>query len=168
MNNQNITSIQEAQKFLLPAMVDSESDFTPEEIAEDMDGLQMNFQRVKFPSGSMLQFELPSDDPENPDYAKTLEGVILYNHASCVYWPDDDESDDNTAPFCSSADGKQGIGDPGGTCATCALNRFGSAPTVMAEKRVKICVLFICFAAMSICRCKSTCLQPVSHRSVIL
>jgi len=127
MNNQNNISTIEHQKFLLPAMVDSESDFTPEEIAEDMDGLQMKFQRVKIPSGGMLQFELPSDDPENPDYAKNLEGVILYNHASCAYWPAGKEYDENTNPLCSSVDGKQGIGDPGGVCATCALNRFGTA-----------------------------------------
>ena len=51
-----------------------ESDFTPEELAEDMEGIQMSFQRVKIPSGGMLQFELPSDDPDNPDYAKNSGG----------------------------------------------------------------------------------------------
>lgn len=48
----------------------AESEFSSAELAEDMDGLQMSFQRVKIPAGGTIQFELPSDDPENPDYAK--------------------------------------------------------------------------------------------------
>ena len=120
-------SLMNHENFLLPAMV--ENDFTPEELAEDMEGIQMSFQRVKIPSGGMLQFELPSDDPDNPDYAKNLEGVILYNHSNNAYWAEGDEYDDNnTAPLCSSVDGKNGIGEPGGLCAACALNQYGTAP----------------------------------------
>lgn len=114
------------EDFLLPAMV--ESDFTQEELAEDMDGMQMSFQRVKIPSGGMVQFELPSDDPDNPDYAKNLVGVILFNHSNNAYWPEGSEYDENTSPLCSSVDGKTGIGEPGGLCATCALNQYGTAP----------------------------------------
>lgn len=125
MYNQNTTLINQ-EKFLLPAMV--ESDFTAEELAEDMDGMQMSFQRVKIPSGGMLQFELPSDDPDNPDYEKNLEGVILFNHSNNAYWAEGNEYDDNTAPLCSSVDGKTGIGEPGGLCASCALNQYGTAP----------------------------------------
>ena len=73
-NNQN-TNPTEQQQFLLPtAAMDSE--FTSEELAEDMDGMQMNFPRVKIPSGGALQYEIPTGDPDNPDYAKTLTGVI--------------------------------------------------------------------------------------------
>ena len=97
MYNQNTTALMENEKFLLPAMVESE--FSTEELAEDMDGLQMSFQRVKIPAGGTIQFELPSDAPENPDYAKTLVGVILHNHATCAYWPEGSEYDDNTAPL---------------------------------------------------------------------
>ena len=71
-------------EFILPAMVEGE--FSAEELAEDMDGLHMSFPRVKIPGGGSLMFEIPSDDPDNPDYEKALEGVILYNHASCAYW----------------------------------------------------------------------------------
>lgn len=124
MYNQNNTALVENETFMLPDMV--ESDFTAEELAEDMDGLQMSFQRVKIPGGGTLQFEIPSDDPENPDYAKYLVGVILHNHAACAYWPEGSEYDDNTVPLCSSVDGKQGIGEPGGACAVCDLNRFGT------------------------------------------
>ncbi|SHO54163.1 hypothetical protein [Anaerocolumna xylanovorans] len=117
-------TLMETCNFNLPTMVEGEA-FTVDELADDMDGLHLKFLRVKIPAGGALQFEIPGDDPENPDYKKYLEGVILFNHASCAYWLDG-EMDDNTAPLCSSVDGKVGIGEPGGTCAVCALNRFGS------------------------------------------
>jgi len=131
--NQNNTMAEQVQ-FMLPAMM-SECDFTQDELAEDMDGLQMSFPRVKIPAGGALQFEIPSDDPENPDYSKYLEGVILFNHATGAYWPEGSEYDDNAVPLCSSVDGKLGIGEPGGSCPACALNRFGSA----AEGNGKAC-----------------------------
>lgn len=84
MYNQN-SDLMKQEKFMLPTMI--EGDFSAEELAEDADGLQMSFQRVKIPAGGTLQFEMPSDDPDNPDYEKTLVGVILHNHATCAYWP---------------------------------------------------------------------------------
>ena len=141
MYNQNTTALMENEKFVLPAMVESE--FSSEELAEDMDGLQMSFQRVKIPAGGTIQFELPSDDPENPDYAKMLVGVILHNHATCAYWPEGSEYDDNTAPLCSSVDGKQGIGDPGGACAACALNRFGTDPNGKGKACKNMRILYL-------------------------
>lgn len=132
MYNQN-NAMTAQDEFLLPSL--AEGDFTSEELTEDMEGLQMNFPRVKIPSGGTLQFELPSDDPDNPDYVKYLEGIILYNHASCTYWPAGSEYDENATPLCSSMDGKTGIGDPGGICEICALNRYGSA----AEGNGKAC-----------------------------
>ena len=125
MYNQN-SDLMKQEKFMLPTMI--EGDFSAEELAEDADGLQMSFQRVKIPAGGTLQFEMPSDDPDNPDYEKNLVGVILHNHATCAYWPAGSEYDDDTTPLCSSVDGKVGIGTPGGACAACVMNRFGSAP----------------------------------------
>ena len=131
--NQN-TNPTEQQQFLLPAMT-MDSDFTAEELAEDMEGMQMNFPRVKIPSGGSLQFEIPTGDPDNPDYAKTLTGIILFNHPNNAYWPEGNEYDDNATPLCFSTDGKLGAGTPGGSCAACAMNQFGSA----AEGRGKAC-----------------------------
>lgn len=51
---------------------------------------------------------------------------ILYNHDTCAYWPEGSEYDDNVTPLCSSVDGKTGYGAPGGACAVCALNQYGS------------------------------------------
>lgn len=69
---------------------------------------------------------MPGDDPEDPDYEKTLKGVIVYNHQAGAYWPEGSEYDDNVPPLCSSVDGKLGIGTPGGSCALCELNKFGT------------------------------------------
>lgn len=128
--NNAMTAQQNAeQKFILPDMI--ESDFSPEDMADDMDGLSMSFNRVKIPSGGGLYFEIPTDDPENPESEKALVGVILFNHATCAYWPPkddgDNENEEENNPLCSSMDGKTGIGTPGGTCATCPLNAYGTA-----------------------------------------
>lgn len=111
--------------FELPEI--GEAEFSNEELAEDMDGFTMSFPRIKIPAGGVLQFELPTGDPQHPDYSPTLTGVILFNHASCAYWPEGDEYSDDVPPLCSSVDGKQGYGEPGGVCEACALSQFGSA-----------------------------------------
>lgn len=124
-NNAMATQNDAERKFLLPAMV--ESDFSAEDLAEDMDGITLFFNRVKIPSGGMTQFEIPTENPDEPAYSPTLEGVILHHHPACAYWPesdDDDEEDQN--PLCSSVDGITGIGTPGGACAACQLNVFGT------------------------------------------
>lgn len=125
MNTQT-TAMMERTPFLLPDVAATDTGFTKEELAGDIDGLQLGFQRVKIPSGGQVQFELPSDDPDNPDYAKYLEGVIVYSHNANTYWPTGEDYDDNTPPACQSMDGKLGYGDPGGICADCPYNRYGS------------------------------------------
>lgn len=120
----NLATVEEPYEFLLPT-TDISTDFSHDDLAEDMDGLQMRFPRVKIPTGGALQFEVPGDDPEVPDYARSLEGVILYHHPNNGYWPGG-MGDEEKNPLCASVDGKTGIGDPGGPCASCSLNRFGS------------------------------------------
>ncbi len=133
MTTQNNNTSMEPINFQLPAVVDSS--FTSEDLADDMDGLQMSFQRIKIPSGGNLVFEIPTDDPENPNYEKTIEGVLIFHHDANAYWPEGSEYDENTAPLCSSLDGKQGIGEPGGHCTMCAMNQYGTA----SEGRGKAC-----------------------------
>ena len=124
MSNQVNEAMME-RNFILPQMV--ESSFTAAELSEDMDGLHLSFPRVKIPGGGALQFEIPGSDPDNPDYAKTIEGVILFNHASNTYWAEGEEYSDNTPPLCQSMDGKLGYGKPGGLCVSCPYNAFGSS-----------------------------------------
>lgn len=124
MYNQNTDIMTASNHFVLPDM--AEGDFSSDELTEDMEGLQMSFRRVKIPAGGSLQFEVPSDDPDRPGYTDYLEGVILYNHASNAYWPEGSEFDDNTPPLCQAVFGNIGYGEPGGLCADCMLNQFGS------------------------------------------
>lgn len=125
MNHNMPAEMAEPRNFILPEMVDDS--FSSEDIGEDFEGIRLSFRKVKIPGGGALQFEIPGDDPENPDYVKYLEGVVLYNHASCAYWSGGSEYDDNTPPLCSSMDGKQGYGTPGGACAACPFNQYGTA-----------------------------------------
>ena len=124
MSIQNNNVADAYQDFMLPTALDS--DFSSEDLADDMDGLQMTMQRVKIPGGGNLQFEIRGDDPDNPDYERKLVGVILYHHFANAYWPEGSEYDDSVPPLCQSFDGKQGYGEPGGVCAACAFNQFGS------------------------------------------
>jgi len=124
MSFQNNNAADAYQDFMLPTALDS--DFSSEDLADDMDGLQLTMQRVKIPGGGNLQFEIRNDDPDNPDYERKLVGVLLYHHLANAYWPEGSEYDDNVPPFCQSFDGKQGYGEPGGVCAACAFNQFGS------------------------------------------
>ena len=126
MNNQE-TTLMERAPFLLPDVV-SETEFSQDELAEDMDGLQLGFQRVKIPSGGQVQFEIPTEDPDNPDYQKFLEGIIVYSHNANAYWAEGKSDTENTPPDCQSMDGKLGYGCPSGICADCMYNRFGSDP----------------------------------------
>ena len=127
MNTQMNTALAERTPFLLPDVVTG-SDFSQEELAEDMEGLDLGFQRIKIPSGGQLQFEIPTDDPDNPDYSKTLEGVIVHSHNSNAYWPGGHQDEaKNGPPQCQSMDGVQGYGDPGLLCEACGNNQFGSS-----------------------------------------
>lgn len=138
MNTQENT-LMERTPFQLPDLEAEGGDagFTREELAEDIDGLQLGFKRVKIPSGGQVQFEVPGDDPDNPDYTKFLEGIIVYSHNSNAYWSVGKGEDENTPPDCQSMDGKLGYGCPGGICADCPNNRFGSDPKGSKGKACK-------------------------------
>lgn len=140
-NNNEALAVMEA--FQLPDTRSDDAIFSSEDLADDMEGLRLTFQKVKIPSGGTLQFELPSDDPENPDYAKTLEGIIIYNHASGAYWMEGSEYDEDSTPLCTTVDGKVGIGEPGGSCAICPFNQFRSAPDGKGKACKNMRVLYL-------------------------
>ncbi len=128
------TALTTMENFRLPAL-NTDDVFSKEDLQEDMEGLRISFQKVKIPGSGGLQFEISGDDPENPDYSKFLEGIILYNHAAGAYWQEGSEYDDNSLPLCSTVDGKLGSGDPGGLCSACPHNQFGTGK----EGRGKAC-----------------------------
>lgn len=124
MYEQNNNAMMDRDMFLFPSQIDG--DFSDDELSEDMDGVTLRLPRAKIPSGGMLQFEVTGDNPDEPDYEKSLEGVLMYAHCANVYWPEGSEYNDDTPPLCQSVDGKTGFGAPGGMCHDCMLNQFGS------------------------------------------
>ena len=124
-NQQNVTTLAEYKPFNLPATMDAS--FDPADVAEDLEGLELSFPRVKIPGGGVPQFKMPGEDPDHPTYVGEIEGIILYNHSANACWPEGSEYDDNTPPQCQSMDGKQGYGDPGLLCEACGNNQFGSS-----------------------------------------
>jgi len=127
MSNMTQLPEQENREFILPGMADPGAEFTEDEMADDMAGLNLSFQRIKIPSGGILRFEIPSDNPERPNYTEYIEGVILHSHPSNAYWPGGEYDEDMAAPLCSSSDSVTGHGEPGGACAVCPLNQWGTS-----------------------------------------
>ena len=124
--NKEMMQQQTYAPFVLPSMAAAQSDFSDADLLDDMDGVTPSFPRVKIPGGGVPQFEMPSDNPEQPVYEQKIQGIIVYNHLSNAYWPEGSEYDDDVPPLCQSVDGKLGYGTPGGVCAGCACNAFGS------------------------------------------
>lgn len=141
MSNLN-NELMERKTFVLPDLVTS-TDFSDEELSDSMDGLNLSFPRVKIPGGGALQFEIPTGDPDNPDYAKTLEGIILYQHSANSFWPEGHDYDENVPPQCQSMNGKLGIGTPGGLCAGCQYNQFGSGSNGKGKACKNMRVLYL-------------------------
>ena len=98
-------------------------------LTEELDGLgQVPFDAVKIPSGGGLAFEVPGDDPDNPETVQALTGVIVHHHPVNVYWEHDFDGSGGL-PDCSSPDGKRGLDTRTGEirdCAACPFNQFGS------------------------------------------
>lgn len=96
-----------------------------EMIGEELAGLNIQFPVIKVPAGGGLAFEVPGDDPNSPDLQKEFNAVILYHHPLLSYYKEK-YTGGSQAPDCGSFDGVFGIGEPGGRCAECPLNQFGT------------------------------------------
>ena len=94
-------------------------------ISEEMEGLNAFFERIKMPSGDTTLFQIPSENPEEPEFEKEFSAVILYHHPIRAYFKDKFTGASNP-PDCGSIDGIVGYGNPGGDCKNCALNEFGT------------------------------------------
>lgn len=106
-----------------------EPDFI-ETIREEMDGLgSLPMENIKIPAGGGIAFELPTDDPDNPDMVKEVTGIIVAHHPQNSWWAQS-YSGANENPDCFSPDGKQGVNTSTGevrACDGCLMNQFGSA-----------------------------------------
>ena len=99
-----------------------------ESMAEELEGLEGGFDRVKIPSGGATMFELPGDEADEPEMVKEFSAVILHHHPVLQYYKEKYTGGSNP-PDCGSFDGVTGEGTPGGVCAQCPLNQFGSGRT---------------------------------------
>jgi hypothetical protein len=93
-------------------------------LADELEGLDLKFERIKIPSAGSTVFEAPGEDGES-DTVKEFSAVILLHHVLYCYYKSKYVGGNNP-PDCGSFDGVIGIGDPGGDCVKCPLNRFGS------------------------------------------
>lgn len=92
--------------------------------AEEMDGLNFSFDRVKIPSGGGLAFKIPNpDNPEKPKVEAEIIGIIVDHHPVNAYWKASYTGESN-APDCASMDARAGQGVPGGPCKTCPMNQY--------------------------------------------
>jgi len=93
-------------------------------MAEEMDGLNTFFERIKMPSGETTLYQLPSET-EEPEFVKSFSAVILYHHPIRAYFKSKFNGTANP-PDCGSLDSITGIGNPGGDCKNCVLNEYNS------------------------------------------
>ena len=93
-------------------------------IAEELDGLDAGFDRIKIPAGGSTMFEIPGEGDET-ESVKEFSAVILYHHPLFAYYKSK-YTGGNNPPDCFSFDGIEGNGDPGGRCKNCPLNQWDS------------------------------------------
>lgn len=94
-------------------------------IAKEMDGLNVAFDTVKIPIGGVTMFEMSTDNPEETESVKEFSAVILHHHPMRAYYKEAYTGGTNP-PDCGSFNGLLGIGEPGGNCADCLFNEFGT------------------------------------------
>ena len=96
-----------------------------EALTSELGGMDISFDRVSIPAAGGQAFEVPGELPGETDMVKDFSGVILFHHPMFTYYSERFNGGNN-APDCGSYDGVTGVGNPGGTCASCPLNQFGS------------------------------------------
>ncbi len=114
-----------------------------EVLQENLGGQQLSafeLDRVKIPSGGGTVWEVPT--LEGNEDAKSIEGVVIYFKDQNGYWKENYDGQNNP-PDCASTDGRIGIGVPGGECAKCPLNQWGSGKDGKGKACKNMRTLFI-------------------------
>lgn len=94
-------------------------------MADELEGLDLSFERIKIPSAGSTVFEVPGEN-DDTDTVKEFSAVILHHHPLYAYYKTKYTGGSNP-PDCGSFDGVYGEGDPGGECIKCPLNQYGTA-----------------------------------------
>lgn len=128
MNQSNAVQVYQPS-YNLPILADREEMM---ELMQDMEGVTPEFQRVKFPAGGALAFDLKDENGEDVAVSD-LQGVIIDRHPVNVFYKLA-FTGGNEAPDCVSSDGKVGrapadspVPWAGGCndCGGCPFNQFG-------------------------------------------
>ena len=81
--------------------------------------------RIRVPTGGGTEWVWETFQGEMRE--KSIEGVITVSRDIRTYWKNPFGSGEgNQPPDCASPDGITGFGDPGGECAVCPMNVFGT------------------------------------------
>lgn len=59
-----------------------------EAMNEDCAGIDLQFDRIKIPSGGSTAFEIPGVDENDTQMVKEITGVILFKHPANAYYYD--------------------------------------------------------------------------------
>lgn len=109
--------------------------------------------RVVIPNSEMLdRVKLPGKDGtlwtvptlRGPQTKAELDGVVVAARNGRVLWPHRFGKGPKGRPSCTSEDGIKGVGDPGGACAKCPKNEWGSDPEGGQGKACKeVCIVYV-------------------------
>ena len=80
-------------------------------MSEEMDGLSTTFERIKIPSGGGIMFEIPGENPDEPETVKEFSAVILYQHSLNAYYKSEYQggSNPNVINLKRLLNGKQNV-----------------------------------------------------------
>ena len=103
---------------------------------------RFDLDRVKMPSGGSTVWEVPTLDGDVA--VKEIEGIIISHRTTRVFWSRPmEETGGQTPPDCSSDDGSEGVGEPGGDCGRCQFNVFGTAEKGSGKACKEVKVIFL-------------------------
>lgn len=81
---------------------------------------------ITMPSGGAGVFSIADPLSGKDRKVETIQAVILHWHMTRAYWTTAYGEGEAGLPDCRSEDGRRGIGEPGGDCATCPMAQWGS------------------------------------------
>ena len=127
--NETGLAVIESSDFRAVAIVGTEPGALAEMIRENVgnDLSSFDLPRLKVPAGGGSFWEVQT--AEGPKPAEYIDGVILLRKDKKKFWEkgQDESGGETTPPDCSSEDRIFGVGIPGGECAKCPYNVFGTA-----------------------------------------
>lgn len=68
------------------AFIELEDFNLDETLSGELSGLSGSFERIKIPSAGTTVFEVPGENPDEPDTVKEFSAVILYHHPLFAYY----------------------------------------------------------------------------------